>query len=62
VLEQWRLDIVLEVRSRVQFIGYTRRVLEIAQVGELPKDRVAKALKETGLLTVVPDTHAEIHF
>lgn len=38
-----------------------RRVLAIAQVGELPKDRVSKVLKETGLLAVAPDAMAEIH-
>ena len=38
----------------------TRRVLAIAQVGELPRDRVSKILKETGLLTVAPDALAEI--
>jgi Zn-dependent protease with chaperone function len=37
-----------------------RRVLAIAQVGELPNDRVSKLLKETGLLAVVPDRPAEI--
>jgi len=38
----------------------TRRVLAIAHVGELPKDRVSKVLRETGLLAVAPVTHAEI--
>jgi Zn-dependent protease with chaperone function len=38
----------------------TRRVLAIAQVGEMPKDRVTKVLRETGLLAVVVDTHGEM--
>lgn len=38
----------------------TRRALAIAEVGELPKDRMAKVLKETGLLAVALDTHAEM--
>ena len=39
------------------------RVLAIARVGELPKDRVAKVLKETGLLSEVPHSGlAEIPF
>ena len=38
----------------------TRRVLAIAQVGEMPKDRLTKVLRETGLLAVALDTHAEM--
>ena len=38
----------------------TRRVLAIAQVGELPRDRLSKILKETGLLAAAPDALAEI--
>jgi Zn-dependent protease with chaperone function len=38
----------------------TRRVLAIAQAGELPQDRVSKVLKETGLPPVNPDTDAAI--
>ena len=38
----------------------TRRVLAIAQVGEMPKDRVTKVLKETGLLAVAFETNTEL--
>jgi Zn-dependent protease with chaperone function len=38
----------------------TRRVIAIAQVGEMPKDRVTKVLRETGLQAVALDTHAEM--
>jgi Zn-dependent protease with chaperone function len=38
----------------------TKRVLAIAQVGEMPKDRVTRVLKETGLLAAILDTQAEM--
>jgi Zn-dependent protease with chaperone function len=40
----------------------TRRVMAIAQAGDLPRDRVSKILKETGLLTIAPDALAETRF
>jgi Zn-dependent protease with chaperone function len=38
-----------------------RRIVAIARAGELPNDRVAKVLKETGLSQVAVYTHAEMH-
>lgn len=38
----------------------TRRVLTIAQVGEMPKDRLSKVLKEAGLIGVAFDATAEV--
>ncbi len=38
----------------------TKRILAIAQVGELPKDRVSKILNETGLLVKAPNAFAGI--
>src|SRR5712691_5370786 len=38
----------------------TRRILAIALVGGMPKDRVSKVLKETGLPALVPNTSAEV--
>jgi Zn-dependent protease with chaperone function len=37
-----------------------RRVLAIARVGELPRERMAKVLRETGLSAVALRTHAEM--
>jgi Zn-dependent protease with chaperone function len=38
----------------------TRRVWAIARVGELPKDRVSKVLKENGISAIIPNTNTEI--
>jgi Zn-dependent protease with chaperone function len=40
----------------------TKRVLAIAQAGEMPKGRVIKVLKETGLPALALDTHPEMRF